>query len=76
MCVQCMAGAATAMGGATGVRAWLATRTWITPKALRRWTIGLLGAGVVASATLVGSTAPAQVAAPPSAATAQGQPTR
>lgn len=54
MCMQCMAGASVAMGGATGMRAWLATRTWMTPAAMRRATITLLAGGVIASATLVG----------------------
>ncbi len=56
MCVQCAAGAATAATTATGVRAYLATRTWawLTPVALRRISVGLVGAGVVASAVLLG----------------------
>jgi hypothetical protein len=56
MCVQCAAGAATAATAATGMRSYLATRTWswLTPLVLRRVTAGLIGAGVVASAVLLG----------------------
>lgn len=64
MCMQCMAGASVAMGGAAGTRGWLATRTWMTPAAMRRATIALLAGGVIASATLVsGSTPPPKVPA-------------
>jgi hypothetical protein len=56
MCVQCVAGAATAATAASGVRSYLGTRTWawLTPVRLRRITAGLVGAGVVASAVLLG----------------------
>lgn len=52
MCVQCIAGASVAVGGATGIRAWLATRKWISPKALRRATVLLLTGGVLAAGAL------------------------
>lgn len=57
MCAQCMAAAATAAAGATGIRAWLGTRrwSWLTPRVLRRITVGLVAAGLVAAATLSGS---------------------
>jgi hypothetical protein len=57
MCAQCMAAATTAAAGATGLRAWLATRgwSWLTPVRLRRATAGLVVAALVASATLSGS---------------------
>jgi hypothetical protein len=58
MCAQCMASAAAAVGGASGVRAWLATKgfAWLTPVRLRRITVALLvGAAVVASLTASGS---------------------
>jgi hypothetical protein len=44
MCAQCMAAAATAAAGATGMRAWLAARgfSWVTPRRLRWVTRGLL----------------------------------
>lgn len=58
MCMQCMAGASVAMGGAAGTRAWLATRTWMTQAAVRRATIALMAAGVIASATLVSGASP------------------
>jgi hypothetical protein len=40
MCAQCMAAAATAAAGATGIRAWLAARgfAWVTPRRLRLMT--------------------------------------
>jgi hypothetical protein len=49
MCAQCMMGAATAAAGATGIRAWLATRgfTWVTPRRLRAITIVLVAAALV-----------------------------
>ena len=57
MCAQCMATAAAAATGATGLRAWLATRgwAWLTPPRLRRATITLLGVALGVAATLSGS---------------------
>lgn len=54
MCAQCMATASVAAAGATGLRAWLATRgwTWLTPQRLRRATFALLAVGLVVAATL------------------------
>ena len=51
MCAQCMIGASTALTGAAGMRAWLATRgfAWLTPGGMRAVTIALLAAGVVGS---------------------------
>ena len=56
MCMQCAMGAMTAGAAATGVRAWLAARRpdWLTPARLNRVTIALLGAGLVAAATVLG----------------------
>ena len=53
--MQCMAGAMTAVGAASGARAYLGARrfAWLTPKRLRRITMALVAAAVVASATLV-----------------------
>lgn len=73
MCMQCMAGASVAMGGATGMRAWLATRGWMTPAAMRRATITLLAGGVIASATLVGGATPPPQGAAAAAPAAQAQ---
>jgi len=44
-----MIGATTAAAGATGIRAWLATRKfgWVTPRRLRVATIVLIAAGLV-----------------------------
>lgn len=56
--MQCMMGAMTAGAAATGTRSWLATRrwAWLTPVRLRRLTIGLLVAALVASATVLSGT--------------------
>jgi hypothetical protein len=55
MCVQCMAGAMTATAAASGTRSWLATRSWswLTPRRLRRISIGLLVTVLVLSATVL-----------------------
>lgn len=64
MCMQCMAGASVAVGSASGMRAWLAMRgwAWLTPKVMRRITIGLMSAAVLASSVLVPGAAPTQPA--------------
>lgn len=64
MCMQCMAGASVAVGSASGMRAWLAMRgwAWLTPKAMRRITIGLMSAAVVASSMFPSGAAPARPA--------------
>jgi hypothetical protein len=56
--MQCMAGAMTAVGAASGTRAYLGTRhfSWLTPRRLRRITIALVLAALLASATLVSGT--------------------
>jgi hypothetical protein len=50
-----MAGAMTAVGAASGARAFLAGRRfrWLTPRRLRAVTIALAFAAVAASATLL-----------------------
>jgi hypothetical protein len=55
MCVQCMASAMGAVGAASGMRAFVASRhfSWLTPRRLRVLTIVLLTAALLASATLV-----------------------
>ena len=57
MCMQCMAGAMTAVGAASGVRAWLAAwgLSWLTPARLRAVTVVLMVSALVASAVLVGA---------------------
>lgn len=57
MCVQCLAGAATAAATATGLRAWLATRFGhrMTPPVKRAMSVTLIAAGVL-SAGLIGPT--------------------
>jgi len=52
-----MATASVAAAGATGVRAWLATRgwAWLTPRRLRRATIALLAVALGVTATLSGA---------------------
>jgi hypothetical protein len=52
MCVQCAMGAtsaAAAVGGAAGIRAWLAAKgfAWMTPGRMRGATIALLVMGVI-----------------------------
>jgi hypothetical protein len=55
MCVQCMMGASAAVGSASGLRSWLATRqwAWLTPQRLHRITTGLVVGALVASATIL-----------------------
>lgn len=55
MCMQCMATAMTTGAAVTGVRSWLATRSysWLTPARLRRATICLFAVGLLASAVLI-----------------------
>ena len=73
MCAQCMAGAAMAVGSASGVRAWLATRTWamLTARRLRIATRALVALALIGSSIGIGGTtaspAPSAVAdvAPP-----------
>ena len=56
MCMQCMAGAVTAVGAASGVRAYVGNRrfSWLTPRRLRAFTIVLAIAALAAAATLFG----------------------
>lgn len=56
MCTQCMATAMTTGAAATGIRAWLATRgySWLTPQRLRRATVCLFAAALLASALVLG----------------------
>jgi hypothetical protein len=57
MCAQCMATATVAAAGATGVRAWLGTRSWswLTPSRLRAATLALVIVGVAVAGTLSGA---------------------
>jgi hypothetical protein len=62
MCVQCMIAAVSSSTAATGTRAWLAQRhfAWLTPVRMKRITIALIAAGLVASALFAsGSSQPA-----------------
>ncbi len=54
-----MATAMTSGAAVTGVRSWLGTRNygWLTPQRLRRATICLFAAGLLASALLVSGSA-------------------
>jgi hypothetical protein len=56
MCMQCMMGAMSAGAAASGTRSWLATRrwAWLTPERLRRITIALVGAALIASTVVLG----------------------
>jgi hypothetical protein len=61
MCVQCMMAAATSVGAASGVRAWLGNHfgSVLTPRRLRLITIALFALAVLASGLFVsGSSAP------------------
>ena len=73
MCAQCMMGAATAAAGATGVRAWLATRrpSWLSAILLRRISAGLIVSGVLLAGVISSSHQPAS---PRSPAPLQGDP--
>ena len=53
--MQCMATAMTSGAAATGMRAWLATRspTWMTPRRLKAATAAILACGVLAAGTHV-----------------------
>ena len=57
MCAQCMATAAVAVGGASGLRAWLAAKrfAWLSQARLRALTAVLIGLAVLVSATLSGT---------------------
>jgi hypothetical protein len=61
MCMQCMASAMAAVGGAAGTRSWLAASrfNWLTPRRLRAATAVLMAAALLASSMLVsGSSGP------------------
>lgn len=53
--MQCMASAMAAGAAATGMRAWLATRSpsWLTPRRLKAATAAVLTAGVLAAGVQV-----------------------
>jgi hypothetical protein len=56
MCVQCMATAMASVGTASGLRAWLGARfrPRLGDRGLRRLTVGLFAAAVVASGLVLG----------------------
>jgi len=55
MCIQCMYTAMASTAAASGARSWLQTRRyhWLSPERMRRITIGLVAAALIASATLI-----------------------
>jgi hypothetical protein len=55
MCMQCMFTAMTSTAVASGTRSWLHSRRyrWLSPERMRRITIGLVAAALIASATLI-----------------------
>jgi hypothetical protein len=57
MCAQCMATAAAAVGGASGLRAWLVAKgpVWLTPTRQKALTAVLVVTAVLVSATVSGS---------------------
>lgn len=76
MCMQCMATAMAGTAAATGLRAWLGTRTyaWLTPARLKRFTVCLFAAALLAATVALsgagsGSDAPAKAESPASAPT-------
>lgn len=76
--MQCMMGAMGIGAGATGTRAFIATRhfSWLTPRRLRAITATLLTGALLASATLVSGSTPhptraAQAPAPSAAHSAR-----
>ena len=57
--MQCMAAAMSSMAAANGSRAWLGKRRfrWLTPARLRKVTVVLFGAALIASALLMSGSA-------------------
>ncbi|MGE4427812.1 MAG: hypothetical protein AB7G37_15290 [Solirubrobacteraceae bacterium] len=62
MCVQCAAGAMTAVAGASGARIWLQARVpWLARPAARRWAartsvvVAVLAAGVLGPSSHAGA---------------------
>jgi hypothetical protein len=55
MCMQCMATAMGSIAAASGTRAWLGTRRfdWLTQARLRKVTVALFTAALIASALLM-----------------------
>jgi polyferredoxin len=55
MCMQCMLSAMSSMAAANGTRAWLGKRrfAWLTAARLRKVTVVLFGAALIASALLM-----------------------
>ena len=55
MCIYCMYAAMGSTATASGIRSWLHTRKyeWLTPQRMRRITIGLVVAALIASSTLI-----------------------
>jgi Sec-independent protein secretion pathway component TatC len=64
MCMQCMAGAMTAVGVASGLRAYLGRvrAVWLTPRRLRALTVALVIGAVIAPATLLSGSGAASAA--------------
>ena len=56
--MQCLAAAATTVGAASGLRAWLAARAggWLTPPRKRVLTIALTGLAVLGAGLGLGGT--------------------
>jgi len=65
--MQCMAGAMTAVGAASGTRAYLASRgfSWLTRERLRMLTVVLAVLAVGVSATLLSGSGPTAGQQPP-----------
>jgi hypothetical protein len=69
MCIQCMASAMTAVGAASGTRAYLATRrfAWLTRQRLRVITVVLAVLALAVSATGLSGSSTAKHSAPSNA---------
>lgn len=61
MCMQCMAGAMTCVGGASSARLWLSTRSWVSARALKRASAGLVVLALLGSGLIGGAPAPSAV---------------
>jgi hypothetical protein len=74
MCMQCMASAMAAVGGAAGTRSWLSARhfSWLTPRRLRMATAVLMAAALLASSVLVSGSSSAPPKHPAKAVAAPG----
>jgi len=70
VCIQCVAAAMGTTAAATGTRSYIAAKhfSWVTPRRMRRITIGLLASALLASSLIAsGSSSPVAHSAPSTA---------